>query len=255
MCGSKRVTRLAAAALIAAAALTACVPFELKQILDGPKGKAITISPTSTVVPGSGSVTFAGDGGVPPYVYSIVSGGGTLDPVTGAYTAPAVTGTAVVRVTDKTGKGADATVAIQVLGGVPLTISPGALSLAVGSNVTFSAIGGTPPYTWILLTNNSGSPSVGASGNSWLYTARFHVGSSRPGASPGLLGCDIHREHQCHPACERGRLHDPVDELSHDGHGFDGDPGRLHVHHPQQRQRRWCPARRLEALPFGEQCP
>ena len=160
--------RLVAVALAVLSAVAACMPYDLKQVLDGPQGKALDISPTATVIPVNGGVTFTGNGGIPPYVYSIVSGGGTLDPVSGAYIAPVVTGTAVIRVTDKTGRGANATVAIQAVV-TTLAISPGALSLAVGSNVTFSANGGTPPYTFILQTNVSGSPGVGST--SGLYVA------------------------------------------------------------------------------------
>ena len=174
--GALRPTlRFLAAAAVLAAALTGCVPYELKQVLDGPEGKPLAISPARTVVPVNGTVNFAAEGGLPPYVFSIASGGGLLDSATGAYTSSSI-GTATIRVTDKTGKGADATVAVQAFAG-SLTISPAALTLAVGSNVTFSASGGTPPYTFAIQTNNSGSLSAGASGvTSWLYA---------PGGTPG----------------------------------------------------------------------
>ncbi len=183
MCGSEpgsrtpaagRRIRLLATAAVLLAGLASCAPFELRQILDGPKGKALTINPTSTVVLANGTVDFSADGGVPPYVFSLISGGGTLDSSTGLYTAPLTVGTATIRVTDKTGKGADATVAIQAFAS-SLTISPAALSLAVGSNVTFSAIGGTPPYTFAIQTAGSGSPTVNAT--SGLYVAGLTPGT------------------------------------------------------------------------------
>ena len=164
----RRELRFVVAMAVLAAALTACVPYELRQVLDGPDGKPLAISPAVTVVPVNGTVSFAAEGGIPPYVFSIASGGGVLNSATGAYSSSS-TGSATIRVTDKTGKGADATVAVQAFAG-SLTISPAALSLAVGSNVTFSASGGTSPYTFSFQANNSGSLSVGASGvTSWLY--------------------------------------------------------------------------------------
>lgn len=45
---------------------------------------------------------FSGIGGTPPYVYSVVAGGagGTINPSTGLYTSPAVSGVDVIKVTD-----------------------------------------------------------------------------------------------------------------------------------------------------------
>jgi hypothetical protein len=48
--------------------------------------------------------SFGASGGTPPYVFSVEPGGagGTIDPSTGIYTAPAVTGVDTVEVTDAT---------------------------------------------------------------------------------------------------------------------------------------------------------
>jgi hypothetical protein len=53
-------------------------------------------------------------GGVEPYVFSVVPGGagGSIDPVTGLYTAPAVYGFDIVRVTDNNGATADVRVLV-----------------------------------------------------------------------------------------------------------------------------------------------
>ena len=45
-------------------------------------------------------MTFTATGGVPPYKYSIVQGGGTIDADSGVYTAPNTVGAVVVRAID-----------------------------------------------------------------------------------------------------------------------------------------------------------
>jgi hypothetical protein len=161
-----------AMAILLSASLAGCVPWELSQILDGPQGKPLAISPSATVLQIGGAVTFAASGGVPPYTYVLVSGGGSVDPVTGLYTAPVSAGAAVVRVTDKTGKSKDATITVQTTGA--LVISPSAVSVAPGGSVTFVPIGGTPPYSFSMQASGSGSPSVASP--SGVYTAGSSTG-------------------------------------------------------------------------------
>ena len=155
--------------------LAGCVPFGLRGILDGPTGKALSLSPQTIVVPACGTVTFVAEGGVPPYVYSIVSGGGTLDSATGLYTAPLAIGSAEMQVTDATNKAAKASATILPFPN-PLTVTPAALSLQRGSNVDFTAIGGTPPYTFAWQSNVSGSPTLPASTVFWHYVAGMTPG-------------------------------------------------------------------------------
>jgi hypothetical protein len=147
--------------LVFSALASACVPYELKAILDGPKGSALSITPSVIIVPGTQTVSFAGSGGVEPYTYTLVSGLGSIDSVTGVYTAPAPAGTAVVSVTDKTGRSVNATITILTVS-TALAISPSAISLGVGSSVTFAAIGGTPPYAFSIQSAGSGVPAVNA---------------------------------------------------------------------------------------------
>ncbi len=83
--------------------LTGCDNFMLSELLDGELGKALSIDPSSLVLPATDNITFSASGGVPPYFFSVASGGGTITPDTGMYTAPALAGTAIIRVTDDSG--------------------------------------------------------------------------------------------------------------------------------------------------------
>ena len=107
----KRLALLSAATLL----LFGCTPYELRTVLDGPQGKGLSIN-SPAVVATSSTLAVTASGGVGPYTYTLLSGPttGSIDPVTGLYTAPATAGTAVIQVTDKTGKSVDATVTVEV---------------------------------------------------------------------------------------------------------------------------------------------
>jgi len=157
-------------ATFATALLFGCMPYELRTILDGPQGKALSISPSTTVVPANGTVGFTAAGGVGPYVYSLVSGSGGIDPVTGVYT-PVSAGSAVVRVTDKTGRSVDATITIQPVG-TGLAISPASITISIGASITFVPIGGSTPYSFsIQTTPPPGSVNPGINPSTGAYTA------------------------------------------------------------------------------------
>ena len=67
---------------------------------------ALTISPTSKTVPVGAGTTFAAAGGVTPYVFSMVSGGGSISSA-GAYVTGGTPGSERVRVTDARGNTAE----------------------------------------------------------------------------------------------------------------------------------------------------
>jgi len=71
---------------------------------------AVTISPLSlTAVIGSNyPYPIQGQGGVPSYDYSMLSGSGSVDPSSGMYTTPASPGLSTVKVTDSIGNSANA---------------------------------------------------------------------------------------------------------------------------------------------------
>ena len=87
---------------------------------------ALTLSQSATAIAVNCPASFLGIGGVEPYVYTVVSGGagGTINPSTGEYTAPAILNENpnllydTIRVTDA----ASATATAQILIGSPIIL-------------------------------------------------------------------------------------------------------------------------------------
>lgn len=133
----------------------------------------LAIKPASPIIMADGTVTFSAVGGTPPYRYSLLAGGagGTLDPATGAYTAPSVGGSDVVRVYDALDDASDASVTI--IAASRLAIHPSAVTVNVGGDFQFWATGGTPPYAFIVRT---GGGSINSSTGE--YTAPGSTGAA-----------------------------------------------------------------------------
>lgn len=74
----------------------------------------VLLQNTAAISPNN-STPFEGSGGVPPYVYSVLPGGagGTINPSTGLYTAPVVTGVDTISVVDSLAATAQAQISIQ----------------------------------------------------------------------------------------------------------------------------------------------
>ena len=121
--GSTRVRlRLAAVGFIAGLALASCgSPLSLLQLLDGPTGEPLTVSPNKGIITVSSSVTLTVEGGYPPYRYSVISGIGTLSD--NVYAAPAVASQETIRVSDRAGNTVDSVFQMSTSGGglPPLT--------------------------------------------------------------------------------------------------------------------------------------
>jgi hypothetical protein len=129
----------------------------------------LALSPSAKTLAVNNVTTFVASGGVSAYVYSVASGGGSIDASTGVYTAPAASGTAIVRVTDALGNVSDAAVTINAA----LAISPSTRSLAVDNVFAFAATGGVSPYTYSI---QAGTGTVNAS--SGAYTAPAAAGTA-----------------------------------------------------------------------------
>ena len=138
-------------------------------------GGPLSINPSPASVDAGQTLSFTASGGTPPYAFSIVSGGGSINPSTGIYTAPLTGGTATVRVTDSAPVTLDSSVTINAP--APLRIAPTSLFLVTGGQTTFSATGGIPPYSYSVVTGGAGG-TVTSGG---LYTA------------PGVEGSDTVR--------------------------------------------------------------
>lgn len=72
----------------------------------------IALSPSQQALAVGVPYPFGASGGTPPYAFSLLSGPGSIDPVTGLYTAPGAPGTAVVQVVDSLAAAAQSQVSI-----------------------------------------------------------------------------------------------------------------------------------------------
>ncbi len=104
---------------------------------------ALTLSPNSATVGAGTAQSMAAAGGVPPYSYAVVSGGGSINASTGAFAAPSSGGTTVVQVTDSKGATARSTLTIAAVGFAHATEA-----VDSGSTTVHAASGGAPPYTY-----------------------------------------------------------------------------------------------------------
>ncbi|MCM2279940.1 MAG: hypothetical protein NDJ89_17845 [Oligoflexia bacterium] len=130
---------------------------------------ALAISPASKTLVRGTSHTFTASGGVAPLTFQVLSGGGTINASSGAYSAPAAAGTATVRVRDSIGNTSDAAITIVA----PLSLSPALISALKGSTVPFAAAGGVTPYAYSLVTGGGTIDS-----GSGIYTAPAGAGSA-----------------------------------------------------------------------------
>jgi len=145
-------------------------PFFLQELVDGPDGTALTISPAATELQVNDSLPVAASGGLPPYTYKVVSGAGSFSG--NLYTAPAAPGTEIIQVSDSAGNTVKGTYTINSAG-LSLGITPSSQTVYTGGSITFSPIGGTSPYSYEVSTNNSGAPPMSGS----LYTAGSSAGT------------------------------------------------------------------------------
>jgi plastocyanin len=126
---------------------------------------SVAISP-STIGLGAGStVTFAASGGIPPYIYSVAAGSGTIDSGTGFFIAPPAVETDTVHVVDSVANTADAIVAVA--SPPALHIVPGTTTVTVGQSINFTGGGGSGnPVNYTYTKVSGGGSLVGAT-----YTA------------------------------------------------------------------------------------
>ena len=146
--------------LTALAALAwACGDFVVYDAFLEPLG----LNPSSAYLLVNESRSFEASGGTPGYRYRLRSGGGSVDPATGLFTAPATAGECLVEVEDSGGR--TATALVSVIESHALAIVPAAAALQIGAALQFEGAGGAPPYSFLLY---SGVGSVSPAG---LYLA------------------------------------------------------------------------------------
>lgn len=137
-----------ASGLFTAPALTGSTVVEVKDsagltdtatitIISGGGPEPLSIIPTAISLPVGNSLTFTANGGETPYTFSLLSGSGTVS-AAGAYLAPNMPGTDVIRVSDNIGTIQDATVTITTL-----TTNVDYAVTAV-TDTSFTTVGGDP---------------------------------------------------------------------------------------------------------------
>ena len=131
-----------------------------------PTFNPLSLVPAAVTLSTNNVFFFVSIGGIPPYTYSVIAGGGSIDAGTGKFNAPGTTGVSTIQVKDASS--ATDTSAVTVLEG--LVIIPQTVSVPANNNVAFSASGGTAPYTY---TMESGAGSITAAG---FYTAPGGIG-------------------------------------------------------------------------------
>jgi hypothetical protein len=172
MMGRKPGAGLISAAFVIMLTLAGCQdPFALEDLIDGPDGRPLTISPTSAVLYGGNFLAIETSGGIPPYSYSVVSGTGTLSG--NIYQAPLADSTERVRVGDSAGNSVEAVYTVDATG-VTFGIQPALQTVYTGGSIAFSRVGGTGPFEYTLTTNASGGSVNLTSG---AYTAGPSAGT------------------------------------------------------------------------------
>jgi hypothetical protein len=140
--------------------LASCGDFVLYDLYREP----LEIQPSSISLYSDQSHDFTAKGGAKGYHFAIVSGGGSIDPASGAFTPPDIASDVVIEVVDGTGKSAQATA--HVLGFRPLVITPAATTILMGTTCVLGHSGGKAPYSYMVST---GTGSVNAA--TGLFTA------------------------------------------------------------------------------------
>ncbi|MBI9099237.1 MAG: hypothetical protein JEY91_12200 [Spirochaetaceae bacterium] len=146
--------------------------FSLVDVIDGPEGLELRISPELTQVGVLKTTQFSATGGIPPYTFSLLEGLGMIDSVTGLYRAPSVPGSSTIQVTDDYGLIDTATVTVIAIGDTLLNLSPESAQVVILETIAFTATGGIPPYTYSI---QNGLGTINSS--SGVFTAPATSGS------------------------------------------------------------------------------
>jgi hypothetical protein len=164
-----KVLRKTLALLIIVSAM-ACNPPE-EEGEDGPPstgGGSISLNCPSTIIDPLANYMFEATGGAGDYLYSKVSGGGTLNAATGAYKAAGSGGSVTVSVKDA----ANATKTCTFTVYTPVAISPSSITINAGFSTTFTYSNGIAPFTFSVV---SGGGSINSAG---VYTAPLSAGTA-----------------------------------------------------------------------------
>ncbi len=109
----------------------------------------LSIYPTNTTIAPSASLQLYASGGTQPYTYSLLSGGGSLNPYSGQYIAPSATTSVVAQVRDSAGATASASIYVSSSSTTSTPCTQPDLKLMVGprsyGSISISCSGGCVP--------------------------------------------------------------------------------------------------------------
>ena len=137
--------------------------FSLNELIDGPDGRSLLVTPNSAQLLIAGSLTIEAAGGIPPYTYTITSGPGTMNG--NIYTATSEPGVVTIMVKDKVGSHEE--VILTVVDTMP--VSPPGTETDVDYFIStppsggVSAIVGDPISAQFIITNqgsDAGSATI-----------------------------------------------------------------------------------------------
>jgi hypothetical protein len=132
---------------------------------------ALTIAPSSTTLIVGDTQPFTTTGGLAPITWSLSQdhSGGSVD-TSGNYTAGMAAGNDHVQAVDALGETVSATVVVVDM----LTVNPASQDVMVNQTAQFAGVGGKSPYSWLLLTTNTGGSIDPSSG---IFTAASTTGT------------------------------------------------------------------------------
>jgi hypothetical protein len=167
---------------------------------DSTNNTPLQIAPGAVNVLTGGSVVFVAVGGQTPYTFSILSGIGSVQAITGIYIAPGTTGSATIRVTDAAGTTSDATVTVQNgsgNGAPQVFIASPAANAVVGNTTTLIGICRTGLQIDLSGTGLASPSSTTCNGGTFSQVITFTAGSgnkqvtvTQNDSGSGLSGTD-----------------------------------------------------------------
>ncbi len=162
----------------AALAMVSCSPKGLnlpsQTSITARSNSNLVLSATSNNVSAGSTIPLQVSGGVPPYTFAVLSGGGSLVTSPLSYTAPYFASSVVLSVTDFAGS--TNTLDLNVVPGAAISVTSTATNLKPAQMALLQASGGSPPYAFTIA---SGSGSVDISG---MFVA---------GSTPGLTTVNV----------------------------------------------------------------
>ncbi len=126
------------------AVLHSCDNFSLVKELDGPDESVLAVIPTFYQMPINDTLEIIVEGGYPEYVFSIIEGGGQIDPETKIFTAPGTPGNVLIRVSDRVGSSIDIRITVieAIIGNTGVDYTAEGLT-STGGTTTESVVSGS----------------------------------------------------------------------------------------------------------------